>query len=172
MNRDDVKRFQTKLEEKNFECRVSIFLQDWTMRSWKWLEILRGQENRKSEFLMGSWTLFLFENWNLKEIGILRLKCRRLKIARSMEILKWKISGKKLRDICIEFRCYFFALASWKNILSKFENSLLIITSNVEIPSLAFSNELSNQKLKLKLKYTTIWMTDQLGHVYDQYDRP
>lgn len=89
-----------------------------------------------------------------------------------MEILKWKISGKKLRDICIEFRCYFFALASWKNILSKFENSLLIITSNVEIPSLAFSNELSNQKLKLKLKYTTIWMTDQLGHVYDQYDRP
>lgn len=145
MNRDDVKRFQTKLEEKNFECRVSI-LQDssfqrweWTMRSWKWLEILRGQENWKSEFLMGICTLFLFENWNLKEIGILRLKCRRLKIARSMEILKWKISGKKLRDICTEFRCYSLALASWKSILSKFENSLLIITSNVEIPSLAFS---------------------------------
>lgn len=45
----------------------------------RWLEILRGQENWKSEFLIGNWTFFfLFENWNSKEIGILRLKMREI----------------------------------------------------------------------------------------------
>lgn len=76
--RDDVTI--SKVAEENFTFCI---FQDSNVGNerCRWLEILRGQENWKSEFLIGNWTFFfffLFENWNSKEIGILRLKMREI----------------------------------------------------------------------------------------------
>lgn len=99
--RDDVTI--SKVAEENFTFCI---FQDSNVGNerCRWLEILRGQENWKSEFLIGNWTFFFFffiwklkleRDWNLKIENAGDWK------SRSMEILKWKISGKRLGDIYV-----------------------------------------------------------------------
>lgn len=141
MNRDDV-----TISKENFECCVFIHISIFQDSSFERLgmnECVVGNFTRTRKLKIGIfngkldaffiWKLKLERDWNLKIENAGDWK------SRSMEILKWKISGKKLEDTCIEFRCYSLAGFLEKHLSSKFGNSLLMNTLNIKIPSLAFS---------------------------------